>query len=391
MIQFHLMKNVLVFLVLLFSIFLPSYAVEEVILDVDDNNEPDFSILNIFNQEDENGLTLYEKLQNIKAREIKDTNSSAYLFDSILTKKFETGPIDTAHFFAYYRAALDMDVDNGDGVYDFNAIQAGVNGKFRGGKNFYEARFRFNPLDGHSYLHSLPIDIYVANTSIPHHRIIIGNTRTSTGYEGSRSDSIIPMIARAQISRNFGNIRKLGVKVRGSYSLVDYDFGGYSSDTYFHNFFPGAEFAGWINIKPLGKTNGKYGKLVFGSGLTAGQNDTNYCVTGAYAGYEYKKFMANFEWAAANGYNGARGISTKHAEGFYTTIGYKITPMLQILARYDQYKPDKRIPNDSKEYTIGLNYFIKGQALKMMLNYVFCQNHMNKDSHRIILGTQILL
>ena len=190
---------------------------------------------------------------------------------------------------------------------------------------------------------------------------------------------------------NFGNIRKLGVKIKGSYPYIDYDLGGYSSDTYFYSFFPGAEFAGWINFKPLAKTKNKYGKLVLGTGLTAGQNNTNYCVTGAYLGYEFRNFFANFEWAAANGYNGSKGISTKHAEGFYTTLAYKITPMLQLLTRYDQYKPDKNFSENIKEYTVGLNYFIKGQALKLMLNYVYRNDEKQNNSHRIILGSQILL
>ena len=157
-----------------------------------------------------------------------------------------------------------------DSVYDFSAIQAGINGKFRGGKNYYEARLRFDPLDGYSFLQGLPADIYVANASIPHHTVIIGNTRTPTGYEGSRSDSIIPFVARAQIARNFGNTRKVGIRVKGNYDLIEYDLGGYSSDTYFRSFFPGTEFSGWVTLKPLGKTKGKYGKLNLGGGLTAG-------------------------------------------------------------------------------------------------------------------------
>ena len=102
--------------------------------------------------------------------------------------------------------------------------------------------------------------------------------------------------------------------------------------------------------------------------------------------------MANFEYAAANGYNGVRTISTNHAEGFYSTIGYKITPKLQLLARYDHFVPNKQIADDiRREYSAGVNYFIKGQALKLMLNYVFCQNDLIEDSHRLILGTQIML
>ncbi len=385
------MRKILFVFCLLFFTISPSSAIEEVLLDVDDNNAPRQKINKVFEEDDE--YTLYEKIQDIKAKEVKDTDSSAYLLDGILTKKFESGPIETMHLFGYFRGAVDMDVSaNGDSIYDFNAIQAGINGKFRGGQNFYEARFRFDPVDGYSFLQTLPIDIYVANASIPHHTIILGNTRTPTGYEGSRSDSIIPLVARAQISRNFGNTRKVGLRVKGNYDLIEYDVGGYSSEAYFRSFFPGAEFAGWVNFKPLGKTKGKYGELKLGGGITAGQNDTNYFVSGVYAGYEYKNFMANFEWASANGYNGARGISTNHAEGFYSTIGYKITPKLQIIGRYDHYMPDKNFSNDiRREYTAGVNYFIKGQALKLMLNYIFCQNDLFEDSHRILLGTQILL
>ena len=142
----------------------------------------------------------------------------------------------------------------------------------------------------------------------------------------------------------------------------------------------------------MGKTDGKWGHLKLGGGLTAARNGTDYTVSGVYAGYEYKNFMANFEYAYANGYNGNRQISTNKAEGFYTTVGYKLTPKLQAVARYDQYLPNKDIAKDiRREYSAGLNYFIKGQALKIMLNYVFCQNDIQKISHRIILGTQILL
>ena len=367
------------------------YAIEEVLLEVDDNNIPSQSINKVFEEDDE--YTLYEKFQDIKAKEVKSTESSAYLLDGILTKKFETGIFETMHLFGYYRGAADIDIsEGGDTIYDFNAIQAGINGKFRGGANYYEARFRFDRQDGYSFIQALPIDIYVANASIPHHTIILGNTRTPTGYEGSKSDTIIPFVARAQISRNFGNTRKLGLKIKGNYDLLEYDIGGYSSDTYFRSFFPGTEFSGWITLKPLGKTNGKWGKLNLGGGVTTGENNTSYTVSGLYAGYEYKNFMANFEYAYADGYNGARTISTNEAEGFYSTIGYKITPKVQLLARYDQYIPDKNFQDDiRREYSAGINYFIKGQALKLMLNYVFCQNDLFEDSHRIILGTQLIL
>ena len=85
-------------------------------------------------------------------------------------------------------------------------------------------------------------------------------------------------------------------------------------------------------------------------------------------------------------------MTSNKAEGLYTTLGYRITPKVQLVARYDQYRPNLDSPNNmQKEYSAGINYFLKGQALKLMLNYVFCQNQAKDDSHRIMLGTQIML
>ena len=148
-----------------------------------------------------------------------------------------------------------------------------------------------------------------------------------------------------------------------------------------------------MNFKPLANVDEKkYGRLKIGGGIDAGKRDDNFFVTGAYIGYDYKRFSADFEWANANGYNGYYGHSRKHATGFYTTIGYMITKKLQILACYDQFTPNKEFSeNKQREMTLGLNYFIKGQALRLILNYVFCQNDCAKDSHRIMLGAQILI
>ena len=133
--------------------------------------------------------------------------------------------------------------------------------------------------------------------------------------------------------------------------------------------------------------------LKLGGGLQSGHRNNNYTVTGAYVSYDYKRFMANFEYANANGYNGFQLHSTdKKATGFYTTLAYRITPKIQVLARYDEFDPDKNVRNNTnREYSLGLNYYLKGQGLKLIFNYVFCQNEIKNDSHRLMLGTQIVL
>lgn len=387
---------VLFFLILFFSIT-PSFAIQEVLLDIEGETSEDVQEDVITDDEwyfDLKGKTLKEKISEINAKEIHDISKTHYLLEEILTKKFDKSPVDTMHIFGYYRAGITEDFypDDADTGYEFSSLEGGVNGKFKDGKTFYEARMRFKPQHDYNFLQYMPSNVYIASTAIPNNTIIFGNTRVATGCEGSKSSSVIPFVARAQIARNFGNIRKVGVRVKGKYDLVDYDFGGYSSDTYFRKFFPGAEFAGWVTFKPLGKTNGKYGVLKLGGGLTAGQNEIDYNVIGTYASYTYKNFYANFEWGKADGYNGSKVLTSNKAEGLYTTLGYRITPKIQLVARYDQYRPNLDIANNmQKEYSAGVNYFLKGQALKMMLNYVFCQNEAKADSHRVILGTQLML
>lgn len=326
--------------------------------------------------------------------QVINTNKTNYLLEEALTLRPEKGFVETVHFLGYYRGGLTMDFTDGDEdlTYDFNSIQAGINGKFKDDKTYYEARLRFNPQHDHSFLQYMPANIYVARHISPNNTVFVGHTRTPVGYEGGMSMTYIPFITRSQISRNFGNVRKLGVRVKGKYDLVEYDLGGYSSDTYFRSFFPGTEFSGWVTLKPLGKTDGKWGNLKLGGGLTTGKNDIDYTVSSAYTGYEYKNLEAIFEYAYADGYNGAKKLTSDKAEGFNATLAYKITPKVQAVARYDQYIPNRDFKDDiRREYSAGLNYFIKGQALKLMLNYVFCQNDMREDSHRIIVGTQILL
>ena len=132
------------FLVYLFCIILftqtSSGAIEEVILDVDDNviqNEVGGNAMENCGEKinSDKELTLYEKIQNIKVKEISDTSRSSFLLDEILTKEFDNGA--TMHLFGYYRAGAEIDVsDNGNTDYNFSAIHAGINGKFKGGKNY---------------------------------------------------------------------------------------------------------------------------------------------------------------------------------------------------------------------------------------------------------------
>lgn len=339
---------------------------------------------------------LYKNAHNVYNLQIENTNVPSCLLKEPLTHTFEKGPLESMHLWAAVQMNVntnipqDSDVDNTFRVGLINPI---IDGKFKGGKEDFRIMLDPTPQNKRPFMQQFVQDLYVETHRIPHHTVLIGNSRPGVGIEGAQSPYTLPLANRSQISRNLANVRKFGVRVRGDYSLVDYDFGGYSSDTYFSEFVPGVEFDGWLNFKPLAKTNGKYGKITTGGGIVSGhRHSTDYFVAGAYVGYEYKKLWMRAEYADSDGSNGGDGLTKKRRQGWYVTLGYHINKKLEAILRYDEFDPDKKISNNNqREYTAGLNYYIKGQALKLILNYVYCQNESKPDSHRIIVGTQIVI
>ncbi len=410
------MKNILIALVAFFTLVNINsvYAndqmdtnnndIQEVELDIDnefDVTEEETQLEVSVEENSENTVheekTLKNKLKDAYGLKVEKYNKPSYLFKEALTHKYsENSPLDSTHLWAAYIGAPGIEFKQGGSThrdYDFKAINVGYDGVFKDHNADFRVMLRFVPDSSRNFAQELFGDVFVATNKVPHHRFQLGYFRPQIGQEGGISSFVIPYLNRAQISRNFGTARKLGGRVIGKHDLIDYDLGLYSSDTYLQEFFPGAEFTSWVTLKPLAKTNGKYGHLRIAGGVDAGHRSNNFCVTGAYIGYDYKRFMANVEWAQANGYNGNHNQSSpNHAGGMYATLGYMLTDKLQLLARYDQYDPNQHKGNDKKqEYSLGLNYFIKGQALRLMVNYIFCHNEGNKDSHRILLGTQIML
>ena len=338
--------------------------------------------------------SLFYKVEKALKAEVTRTDYSNYLLKDILTVDLDKGPVDRIQFYGKYRGNLSFNFmeSDYDADYDVTSIDVGMMGQLNPQyKTDFKLQFKLTPTSERTFFQNLISDAYIVNSAIPHHQIMIGNSRNQVGVEGGMSTTYVPFILRSQIARTFGNTRAFGARVIGNYSLVDYSLAFNSSDRFFREFFPGAEFTGWVNLKPLGKTDGRYGKLVVGGGLNAGKRHENYTVGGAYIGWNYKDFMINAEYAVADGYN-ARVLSTDKAEGFYTTIGYKLTPKVQLVARFDQFDPNRDMDGDiRREYSAGINYYVIGQGMKILLNYVYCDNQNLEDSHRLLLGTQILL
>ncbi len=369
---------------------------KETIFELENNIESEYTFFENFKIIDKNKDGKIDEsslIGRIMKKNIVRTDVPSYLLKEELTFYPQKGAISKVQFYGAYQGDLSSSWQKGDYDfgYDYNYGQIGAVGKFRNTKTDFKVVLNPKPNNNFNYMQHFVAEAYLVNNNIPHHKVVVGFSRNQVGKEGGSSSYILPFVTRSQIARNFGSTRALGVRLIGNYSLLDYNFALNSSDRFFRDWFPGTEFTGWVDFKPLGKTDGKYGRLIIGGGLNAGKNVTNYTVGSVYVAYKYKKLWTNFEYGIADGYNGS-AVSTNKAMGFNGTIGYKIVPQLQVIARYDFFDPNRDTDhNNRQEYTAGINYFIKGQALRLILNYVFCQNQATQDSHRIIFATQLLL
>lgn len=324
-----------------------------------------------------------------------DLNSPFGLFQEQLTFKFKKGPIKEHWSELMMIHNFSENITKGDSDFGFGIvpINIGLFGKFRSEKESYFIIADATPDNHMNFFKGLILDAWIESKRIPNHKIKVGKFRPMVGYEGSQCAFLVPLSAKSQIARHFSNARKTGISINGDYKYFDYYIEGFNSDIQYDDFFPGIEGDLWFDIKPLAKADGKYGDLKIGGGYQAGnRNSHNYNVSSAALRYDYKKFWMSSEVAYANGSNGTFGINDAQRFGYNVTLAYRPTKKLELLLRYDDLDNDTNISNNNtKEYTAGFNYYIYGQALRIICNYVYSQKDAMANSHKIILGTQIAL
>jgi phosphate-selective porin len=81
------------------------------------------------------------------------------------------------------------------------------------------------------------------------------------------------------------------------------------------------------------------------------------------------------------------------ADGWYVLGGYFVVPKyLQAVVKFENFDPNKGLDgNTSDVWTFGLNYYIKGDDLKLMANYLYGdQAGVEERKGRLILRAQVM-
>ena len=99
--------------------------------------------------------------------------------------------------------------------------------------------------------------------------------------------------------------------------------------------------------------------------------------------FDWKPVHLQAEFITQNGNNSAR----QYGYGIQTQID--LFDNFQLTARYDEFDPNVDDDNslDSRWYTLGYNWFIRGQNIKWQLNYTFREEMNGKDIDNDILAT----
>ena len=264
-------------------------------------------------------------------------------------------------------------------------------------------------------------DCFAATDIIPHHTLMFGQTRVPTGYEATLSPANVDTVMKSQIARlstGYGDQWDMGLKLAGKWKYFDYfagvyDGSGLNSISYTNS---GMKYSGWGVLKPFAGHETQLGALELGGGLTYNGSATGVYVhdgssisytntsnlVNYYGSWKYGKFGVRTEIAYADGIGyslsgtGGSGQTVvgsaaagNRSNGWYVEPSYYLTKKLQIVAKYDQFNPDRQTTDNLiREYTVGSNYYLANNNLKLQLNLVEVENQAAKNSQKIVVQTQ---
>lgn len=254
-----------------------------------------------------------------------------------------------------------------------------VSGTFAENMSFkLESDFGNNSLSAKTGLSGQLTDAYVSWTKHPAASVRLGQFKTPFGYEQLQSDTKIYTIERSLPNDSLTIGRQIGAMAYGdvlekrlSYSVAAFNGTGTnvgSNDN--QNFM-------WV-----GRVNGVIADTKVGDKklkLTAGADyfttEDKGTFTGRREGTSFDTQLAygpgelQAEWL--QGQRDPVTGATTTAHGWAVLGAYRFTPKWQGVVRFERYDSNKATGNTTTDlWTYGINYLLKGDDLKLSLNYL---------------------
>lgn len=251
-----------------------------------------------------------------------------------------------------------------------------IKGAFAEGFEFaLQPDFGNNSIAGNTGYRGGFADAYLAWTKYEAANLQIGQFKSAFGHEQLLADTKIQMVERSLPNDLLTVSRQIGVALLGSVAnkRISYNFGAYNGNGVNNGNNDADQFMFAGRVAATAWSRGA-NKLSFG---TNGywSNDTG-TFTGRRTGTGIDGQLTLGAVELSTEYlhvlqNRIVGADTT-ADGWSVLGGYFLVPKIwQALVRYETYNANVRVANNrSSTWIVGANYFIKGDDLKLSLNYL---------------------
>lgn len=204
----------------------------------------------------------------------------------------------------------------------------------------------------------------------------LGQFKTPYGYEQLVPDTKLPMAERSLPNDQLTLSRQIGGTISGTilnqgvtYSVGFFNGNGVNNGANDNDQFL---YVGRVTGTIL---QGTRGRLAVGGGAFTTRDNGNFVGRREGVGLDAQASLGPWELQTEylrTHYDRVVGRDTK-ADGWSVIGLYMVVPKtLQASVRYEVFDPNRAIASDDTDlWTVGCNYFIKGDDLKLSINYVF--------------------
>ncbi len=215
--------------------------------------------------------------------------------------------------------------------------------------------------------------------------------RESDNITGLTTSSSAGNLGNTGVGGGFGDRREKGVRIRGNFGpQFDYQLGVFSGfgERQNTNTLPGdvsdqKSIIGRVVFRPS-SVNGLQLGLSAGKGnqrFPGAPGPTDRKIYNGFVTYKKDKITYQGEYTRGDSdinLAAPAPATSKEVKAFYGSLGYLITPKLELVGRYDNLKREfSAAPTSdsrSRETTLGVNYYIKGNNAKIQANVVKIDN-----------------
>jgi hypothetical protein len=240
-------------------------------------------------------------------------------------------------------------------------------------------------------------DLAVTFLGVKGQEFSLGQKKIPITEEGLRGSSQLDFVERARITRTFSDRRETGFFYKGEFGKYVGAYASLTNGTPSNvvNYDKALFGAARVDVKPMaGLLVGASGGQTVGGSVNKIQRDI---LNGFFKYTNIAGMPIGFEAEYLSATTGQTGKPTVKGDGYYATVNYTIATKYQFAVRYDFIDRNKDVAgNQVKTWTGGFNYLIKGNNVKLSLDYYNVDeqgrkvnNVLSEKYHQVVFLTQI--